>query len=117
MYYLCSVNKKDMKYIILQLDTDNPNVLRDHRLFESWDILNKTCGFSKLCYKKVYEGEVQEEQDLLHTLDSLFRTFNLNHPDDFRGHSMSVSDVVVLDGVNYYCDSYGWVNIETGKKI
>jgi len=106
-----------MKYTILQLDIDNINVLRDHKLYESWDILNKTAGFNIHQYKKVYEGEVQEEKDLLHTLDSLFRTFNLNHPDDFKGHSMSVSDVVVLDGVNYYCDSYGWVNVETGKEI
>ena len=108
-----------MKYIIYQLDTDNPNVLRDHRLFESWDMINKTCGFSKLCYKKVYEGDVHPASgaEVSQVLDSIFETFNLHHPEDFRGHSLSVSDVVELNGIQYYCDSEGWVNIETEKEL
>lgn len=109
-----------MKYTILQLDIDNLNVLRDHKLFESWDILNKTAGFNIHQYKKVYEGDVDEtagKEQQISVLDYLFMKFNLNHPDDFKGHSLSVSDVVILDGVKYYCDNYGWVNIETGKEI
>lgn len=105
-----------MKYKILQLDTENPNVISDHRLFESWNLLNKTCGFNKHCYKKVYEGEI-ESLSILDALDDLFRKFNLNHPDDFHGHSMSVSDVVVLDGRMYYCDCFGWVDIETEQTL
>ena len=40
--------------------------------------------------------------------------FNLNHPNDYNGHSLSVSDVVqVIELSNveagfYYCDSFGW---------
>ena len=105
-----------MKYQIRQLDKTNPNVLRDRRLFISWDELNRTCGFSKWCYKKVYEGEI-EALSILTALDDLFRQFNLNHPEDFHGHSLSVSDVVELDGVWYYCDSIGWVNIKTEEKL
>lgn len=105
-----------MKYKILQLDTDNINVIRDHRLFEPWDMLNRTCGFSKHCYKKVYEGEVTANT-ISDALESLFETFNINHPKDFKGHSLSVSDVVELDGVMYYCDSIGWVNIEAEEKL
>lgn len=105
-----------MKYQILQLDINNVNVRNDHRLFESWDMLNKTCGFSKHCYKKVYEGEIAS-LSILDALDGLFRQFNLNHPEDFHGHSMSVSDVVVLDGRMYYCDSEGWVDIETEETL
>ena len=45
-----------MNYKIFQLDRNNINVIADRRMFTSWDILNKTCGFSKHCYKKVYEG-------------------------------------------------------------
>ena len=105
-----------MNYKIYQLDIDNINVLSDHRLFESWDMLNRTCGFSKHCYKKVYEGEVAANT-IVGALDSLFQKFNLNHPEDFHGHSLSVSDVVELDGVWYYCDSIGWVNIKTEEKL
>ena len=106
-----------MKYTILQLDTHNPDVVKGRKLFESWDMLNKTSGFNMHQYKKVYEGEVQEEKNILHTLESIFEKFNLHHPSDFYGHSLSVSDVVVLDGVSYYCDSYDWINTETGKEI
>ena len=50
-----------MKYTILQLDTKDQDVLRDHKLFESWDILDKTSGFNISQYKKVYEGEVEDQ--------------------------------------------------------
>lgn len=106
-----------MKYTILQLDTNNLNVLRDHKLFESWDILNKTARFNIHQYKKVYEGEVENQGSILKTLDHLFEKFNLYHPEDFRGHSLSVSDVINLDGVDYYCDSYAWVNIKEDKSV
>ena len=103
-------------YTILQLDDENINVLRDHKLFESWEMLNRTAGFNIHQYKKVYEGEV-EGDTVLNALENIFRVFNIEHPDDYRGHSLSVSDVVILDEVKYYCDNYAWVNIETGKNI
>ena len=113
-----------MKYTILQLDTHNPDVVKDRpdvvkgrKLFIPWSLLNQHSKFDISQYKKVYEGEVQEEKNILHTLESIFEKFNLHHPSDFYGHSLSVSDVVVLDGVNYYCDSYGWINTETGEEI
>ena len=90
-----------MKYTILQLDLDDPNVWRDHELYSSWNLLNQHSKFDISQYKKVYEGEVQEEKNLLRTLESIFEKFNLQHPSDFHGHSLSVSDVVVLDGVSY----------------
>lgn len=108
-------------YTILQLDDENINVLADHKLFESWDMLNKTAGFNIHQYKKVYEHEFKEQGvehcSTLWILDKIFEIFNTNHPDDYRGRSLSVSDVVVLDDVKYYCDNYGWVNIETGKGV
>lgn len=41
-------------------------------------------------------------------LEELFEEFNMNRPSDFDGHSMSVSDVVTVDGIAYFCDSIGW---------
>ena len=106
-----------MKYTILQLDRNNENVKRDRRMFVSWDELNKTCGFSKWCYEKVYEGEIEFDTSICRTLDNIFRKFNLFHPNDFKGHSLSTSDVVILDGVMYYCDSFGWVDVKNDKKL
>jgi hypothetical protein len=49
-------------------------------------------------------------------LDFLFMVFNEAHPQDFRGHSLSVSDVVCLqeDSVReyYYVDTFGFVKLE-----
>ena len=106
-----------MKYTILQLDSYNTYVMKDEKLFISWDDLNKYSKFDISQYKKVYEGEVTEMGNLVSVLESIFEKFNLQHPYDFHGHSLSVSDVVNVDGINYYCDIYGWVNTETGKAI
>lgn len=48
-------------------------------------------------------------------LDQIFEKFNIDHPSDFTGHSLSISDVVVLhqDGktTSYYVDSIGFKEI------
>lgn len=61
-------------------------------------------------YKQTYEGEIDGD-DTIQILEKLFEIFNINHPKDFRGHSLSVSDIVILDGAKYYCDSMGWEKI------
>lgn len=59
-------------------------------------------------YQLVYSG-ILEEGD---SLDTIFEKFNLDRPEDFKGHSLSVSDIVLLheDGRNtaHYVDSFGF---------
>lgn len=66
-------------------------------------------------YIKVYEGDYEDEgaceYGFPEVLESLFEIFNLNHPDDYEARSLSVSDIVVLDGTPYYCDSFGWKEV------
>lgn len=62
-------------------------------------------------YRVVYEGEVESENCEIAILDYLYDKFNVEHPEEYRGHSLSVSDVVVLDGVAYYCEDFGWRRI------
>lgn len=45
-------------------------------------------------------------------LDDLFEEFNIHHPKDFRGHSLSTSDIVKLDNDYYYCDDFGWKKLD-----
>lgn len=46
------------------------------------------------------------------SLNKIYERFNIDHPSDFRGHSLSVSDVIVkFDGETkaaYYVDSFGF---------
>lgn len=49
------------------------------------------------------------------TLDTIYEGLNLHRPDDFKGHSLSVSDVVVLHekgtDTAHYVDSFGFKEI------
>ena len=62
----------------------------------------------------VYTGSLPEvtAAEPLPLLESLYARFNLEPPEDFRGHSLSVSDVIVLrtqEAVrSYYTDSFGF---------
>jgi hypothetical protein len=82
--------------------------------FMKWESAQKH-GWSFGAYESVWNGEkrAKDDHDLL---ESLFEGFNLYRPDEFRGHSMSVSDIVgVCDNHGntryYYCDSFGWKDI------
>lgn len=59
-------------------------------------------------YRFVY-GDVLEEGE---SLESLYQKFNMEHPQDYTGHSLSVSDVVIIkkDGelTAHYVDSFGY---------
>ena len=59
-------------------------------------------------YDKVYSGPWAKGD----TLEGIYQRFNIDHPEDFTGHSLSVSDVVVLHrggkDTSYYVDSFGF---------
>lgn len=65
-------------------------------------------------YDCIYEGKLVREankDDVYLVLDELFYVFNMEHPADFTGHSLSVSDAVLLNGEYYYCCSAGWQRV------
>ena len=59
-------------------------------------------------YNFVYSGQMTEDD----TLDRLYERFNIEHPGDYTGYSLSVSDVIVLQEEQrmkaYYVDSFGY---------
>ena len=63
-------------------------------------------------YNLVYSAPMKADT----TLESLYTEFNINRPVDFAGHSLSISDIVVLSdkGKNtaYYLDSVGWEKMD-----
>lgn len=62
-------------------------------------------------YDRIYTAPLFEGD----TLEGIYTRFNIDHPEDFTGHSLSVSDVVVLhQGGNdraYYVDSFGFSEV------
>lgn len=59
--------------------------------------------------KLAYKGELGDlqAQDLKHACESLFFIFNMEHPVDYRGRSMSVGDVVMFDCEEANCPETG----------
>ena len=68
-------------------------------------------------YNLVYVGGLSELQRRTQsaTLEAVYEKFNVDHPADYRGHSLSVSDIVVLheDGENsaHFVDSFGFTKL------
>lgn len=89
----------------------NEDSTHDYR-FEPYDRL-QAAGLTvdKANYTEVYAAPLTAGT----TLEDIYRTFNIDHPADFKGHSLSVSDVVVLhqNGQNtaHYCDSVGFQRV------
>ena len=63
-------------------------------------------------YSETRFGSLEDKAGVMELLEDVYAKFNLRHPDDFKGHSLSVSDVVVLTkgGLSkaFYCDSFGF---------
>lgn len=84
---------------------------RDYR-FEPFDRLQATGrSVDRANYDLVYTASLDSKT----TLEDIYRTFNIDHPADFKGHSLSVSDVVVLHqrgkDTAHYCDSFGFQQV------
>ena len=62
-------------------------------------------------YDLVYTAPLRDTD----TLESIYQKFNIDHPADFKGHSLSVSDVVVLRHGDrqeaHYCDDVGFQEV------
>ena len=71
-------------------------------------------------YEVVYNGPIEQSAGAAEQLEALYTRFNIDHPDDFRGHSMSVSDIVALKVVGevsfHYVDSVGFQKLENFMK-
>lgn len=87
--------------------------MQDYR-FEGTEQLS-SCGLTVEPdnYELVYTAPLANyDGDKNHTLNKLYEQFNINHPSDFKGHSLSVSDIVALNVDSavscHYVDSFGF---------
>ena len=96
-------------FSIYQLKSGNETL--DYR-FEPLDaIRNNGLSVKPENYELVYTAPLTEKDNL----ESIYTRFNIDHPADFKGHSLSVSDIVVLhqDGKDtaHYCDRFGFSQV------
>jgi antirestriction protein ArdC len=112
------LNNPADSYAIYQLK--NGDELRDYH-FEGMERLQKAgLSVERGNYELVYTDELHYPGDTYDKLNGLYQTFNINHPADFTGHSLSVSDIVALkqDGVVscHYVDSFGFQELPSFLK-
>ena len=103
-----------MKITIYQIV---PELDAVHLLFMDFHTVQTACGeqVPAWLYQTVYSGELEAR-----SLEDLFYTFNMQHPEGYKGRSMSVSDVVEVHdpdtgSVFYYREPVGFRQIEFDK--
>ena len=96
-------------YEIWQLRSGSDTV---RRLFMCYDYLLRHGQQVDL---SLYEQKYRDRLNPGDTLDNIYDRFNLNHPKDFQGHSLSVSDLIVERKAGnvsiFYVDSFGFKDV------
>lgn len=94
----------------------NPDRDKDRLSFMNYDFVQKFQGTPRInsaIYDRVYKTSVEKAD-----LEAIYYTFNQALPKNFRGHSLSVSDIVAIsDGHEgqpffYFCDSVGFKRVD-----
>ena len=107
--YMAKDNQEKDTFSIYQLKHGDNT--RDFK-FESYSyMMSKGYAVDITNYDRVYTAELKAGT----SLEDIYRWFNIDRPYDFRGHSLSVSDVVVLHqngkDTAHYVDSIGYKEI------
>ena len=101
-----------MEIALYQIDMERDT---NRIAFASLEFLEKYQGsleINSALYDKVYEGDVD-----CSGLEDVFRLFNMDHPPDYGGRSMSVSDILEVRSGSvepgfYFCDSFGFEKVD-----
>ena len=97
-------------YAIYQLKRDDATA--DLRFMNSEYLQKKGIEPQYENYELVYTGALTKDGSQVEKLENLYRIFNIEHPQDFTGHSLSVSDIVALKQASvvsyHYVDSIGY---------
>ena len=97
-------------YAIYQLKSDDSTA--DIRFMNSEYLQKKGIEPQYENYELVYTGALTKDGNQIEKLEDLYRIFNVEHPHDFSGHSLSVSDIVALKQAGvvsyHYVDSIGY---------
>lgn len=103
------LQSSEKQFGIYQITERDPE--HDYRFMGLDYVQKKGITVARADYDLIYAAPLTEKD----TLDGIYERFNIQRPADFTGHSLSVSDVVVLnDGESvkaYYVDSIGFAEL------
>ena len=101
-----------MRIKIYQINPDRDKNLVKFLQYKHLDNFQDTKDINAYIYDEVYNGEVDSDN-----LEEIFRQFNTEGHPLHRGHSLSVSDVVVTKDGAYYCDSIGFQQVDFDESL
>ena len=83
------------------------------RTFMDYDKIHQNVLLDDYNFINAYDvAPTHKNRTVDQLLEDIFEIFNMDKPDDFKGHSLSVSDVIALktkDGIRFYfTDSIGF---------
>lgn len=106
------------EFSIYQINTDRDN---NRVCFLGLDTLERfqhSKEVDPVLYDRVYDGKLD-----CNSLETIYEKFNINHPADYKGRSLSVSDVVEIRESDtlypgfYFVDSIGFKSIPFDKSL
>ena len=106
------------KFSIYQINVDRDTANVCFIGMESLERIKGTKEVNAAAYDKVYDGKMD-----CNSLENIYQKFNVDHPADYKGRSLSVSDVVEIresDTLNpgfYFVDSIGFKSISFDKSL
>lgn len=101
-----------MRVKIYQINTDRDPDRVKFLGMDSRKDLNLSLTVEPAMYDEVFNAEIKETD-----LEEIFQRFNTTGHPLHRGHSLSVSDVVVTDKGAFYCDSYGFKEVPFDESL
>lgn len=110
-----SNNVSENYFEIYQLKNDES--LRYHRFTSYEQLTNEGNAVEAENYNLIYTTELTSGT----TLEDIYTRFNISHPADFDGHSLSVSDIIVVhdsgEVAAYYVDDVGYKRVPEFLKL
>ena len=106
------------EFSIYQINVDRDN---NRICFLGLDTLERfqhSKEVNPVLYDRVYDGKLD-----CNSLETIYEKFNIDHPADYKGRSLSVSDVVEIRGSDtlnpgfYFVDSIGFKSISFDKSL
>jgi len=95
-----------MKIKVYQADINWNNKFRDYEFIRAHG------GIDEDQYKCVFDGELDA-----YSLNDVYLVLNMRHPEGYNGHSLSVSDIVKVEGEGtYFVDFIGFKQIYNFKE-
>lgn len=107
------IKEAENTFSIYQLKENAP---REYHFRSLNELQEKGLSVEASHYESVYTATLTPGT----SLEDIYNTFNYNHPADFKGHSLSASDVVVLHqsgrDTAHYVDSFGYSDVTQAFK-